>query len=69
MNNSEIYTTELAFKGVKCVVQIITSFDGDYELLIKANKKLSKKDRESLNNYLFEEGYIDEAIKHNSDLY
>ncbi len=65
MNPSDIYTTELTFKGIKCIVQIITSIDGDYELLIKANKKLSKKDRDTLNDYLFNEGYIDEAIEHN----
>ena len=65
MSPSDIYTTELTFKGIKCVVQIITSIDSDYELLIKANKKLSKKDRDALNDYLFNEGYIDEAIEHN----
>jgi hypothetical protein len=65
VNPSDIYTTELTFKGIKCIVQIITSIDGDYELLIKANKKLSKKDRDTLNDYLFNEGYIDEAIEHN----
>lgn len=65
-NSEHIYTTQLTFKGVKCIVQILTSIDGDYELLIKANKKLSKKDREALNNYLYEEGYIEQAIEHNS---
>lgn len=65
-NSEHIYTTQLAFKGVKCVVQILTSVDGGYELLIKASKSLSKKDRKALNNYLYEEGYIEQAIKHNS---
>jgi len=62
----QIYSAQLLFKGVNCMVQIITSVNGEYELLIKADKKLSKKDRTALNNYLLEEGYIDEAIKHNT---
>jgi len=61
--NNNVYEITLAFRGVKCNLQIIPDEYDCYQLLIKTNKPLSIKDRAALRGYLHEEGYIDEAFK------
>lgn len=61
--SSNVYEINLAFKGVKCNIQIIPDKYDCYELLIKTTDPLTTQDRASLCSYLHEEGYIDEAFK------
>lgn len=61
--SNNVYEITLAFKGVKCNVQIIPDEYDCYQLLLKTTKPLSTEDRAALRSYLHEEGYIDEAFK------
>ena len=59
-----IYEVTIAFKGIKCNVQIIPDKYDCYELLIKSTNPLSTAERSNLRSYLHKEGYIDEAFKY-----
>jgi len=61
--NNNVYEITLAFKGIKCCIQIIPDKYDCYELFVKTTKPLSIEDRAALRAYLHEEGYIDEAFK------
>lgn len=61
--SSNVYEVTLAFKGIKCNIQIIPDEYDCYQLLMKATKPLSTDYRAALRSYLHEEGYIDEAFK------
>jgi len=61
--NSKAYKITIAFKGVKCNIQIIPDEYDCYELLVKSTKPLSIVERSALRSYLHKEGYIDEAFK------
>ena len=58
-----IYEVTIAFKGIKCNVQIIPDEFDCYELSVKSTRPLSTEDRSVLRSYLHQEGYIDEAFK------
>lgn len=59
------YKVNLTFKDVKCIVLINSIDDYEFEIYVKANKKLTPKDLQALKSYLESEGFNDEARKYN----
>lgn len=64
-NKNKCYNINLIFKNVKCNVLINNIDDYEFEIRVKANKKMTSKDLQALKNYLESEGFNDEARKYN----
>lgn len=65
VDKNKCYKVNLTFKDVKCNVSINNIDDYEFEIYVKANKKLTPKDLQALKNYLESEGFNDEARKYN----
>jgi hypothetical protein len=65
VDKNKRYKINLTFKNVKCNILIKNIDDYEFEIYVKANKKLEPKDLQALKNYLESEGFNDEARKYN----
>jgi hypothetical protein len=65
VDKNKRYKVNLTFKNVKCNILIKNIDDYEFEIYVKANKKLESKDLQALKNYLESEGFNDEARKYN----
>jgi hypothetical protein len=63
VDKNKRYKVNLTFKNVKCNILIKNIDDYEFEIYVKANKKLESKDLQALKNYLESEGFNDEARK------
>jgi hypothetical protein len=59
------YKIKLFYRGVDCFVQIKNITETELDIRVKTEKVLEETEMVGLMNYLNEEGFTNEAIKHN----
>lgn len=64
-NPSGPYKLDLLYKGIKYKIMIKNLSEYEFDIFVRSNKKITKNEIESLKRYLEEEGFNNEATKHN----
>lgn len=64
-NPSGPFNFKMTYRGIYCDITIQNITKDEFEITVNSNKKLSKKMLASLNRYLQDEGFEDEARNHN----
>lgn len=64
-NPSGPYNLKFQFKGVKWDITIENVTEDDYKVIARSDVKINESEIESLKYYLQEEGFEEEAKKHN----
>jgi hypothetical protein len=64
-NPSGPYNVKFKFKNIEWNISIENVTDNDYQVTARSNVKVDENEIEILKNYLQEEGFEEEAKKHN----